>query len=216
MQISNDGNKSKPVEYSTNASPLSTDRSEGGNTEQSIGATGSAGNGGGEGKSGGAGTAALMIVSQQFHDQVNLTPQAEGNQQPENPVKGSSNELCVQIPQNGEDEGKHVELKCVNAMGEGLKEVEEEEIEMINPYQLYLKTDPEKGKGVYTPKDIAGGCVIEKSSVLVITKEQWDEGKMNDSILGEYGFCWRAGGMGIGLGLGEFGFWLISNNAIED
>jgi tRNA-specific adenosine deaminase 3 len=45
--------------------------------------------------------------------------------------------------------------------------------------------------------------LLEESPVLLLSKEEWDSGKMNDSILGSYGFCWSNGGMAIGLGMGE-------------
>lgn len=74
---------------------------------------------------------------------------------------------------------------------------------MINPLSTYIVNHPERGNGVFAPVVIRAGTVIEDSPVLVITRQQWEEGKMDDCILGSYGFCWRAGGMGIGLGLGK-------------
>jgi len=74
---------------------------------------------------------------------------------------------------------------------------------MINPQATHLKQHPERGNGVFATHPIASGSLIEESPVLLITKDQWDEGKMDDCILGEYGFCWRGGGMGIGLGSGK-------------
>jgi tRNA-specific adenosine deaminase 3 len=57
---------------------------------------------------------------------------------------------------------------------------------------------------VFASRAIPAGEVLEEAPVLVITQEEWDGGRMNDSVLGEYGFCWSRGGMGIGLGIGEF------------
>nr|XP_019049082.1 hypothetical protein I302_02863 [Kwoniella bestiolae CBS 10118]OCF28012.1 hypothetical protein I302_02863 [Kwoniella bestiolae CBS 10118] len=71
----------------------------------------------------------------------------------------------------------------------------------INPLNLHLTSHPSRGRGVFAPGPIPAGTLIEESPVLVITQREWEEGKMNDSILGSYGFCWRDGGMGIGLGL---------------
>lgn len=72
----------------------------------------------------------------------------------------------------------------------------------VNPLRTYLLKHPDRGNGVFASSDIRAGTVIEDSPVLVITRQQWDDGKMDDCVLGSYGFCWRNGGMGIGLGLG--------------
>lgn len=56
---------------------------------------------------------------------------------------------------------------------------------------------------MFANKDLRAGTKLEDAPVLVITKEQWEDGNMNDSILGEYGFCWSNGGMALGLGIGE-------------
>ena len=77
----------------------------------------------------------------------------------------------------------------------------------VNPLGLHLRSDPAnvtRGRGVYTDRRIPAGTLIEEAPVLLITKGQWEEGKMDDCILGEYGFCWTGGGQGIGLGLGMF------------
>ncbi|OCF55599.1 hypothetical protein L486_07083 [Kwoniella mangroviensis CBS 10435] len=71
----------------------------------------------------------------------------------------------------------------------------------INPLNLHLVSHPSRGRGVFAPTIIPAGTLIEESPVLVIAQREWEEGKMNDSVLGSYGFCWRDGGMGIGLGL---------------
>lgn len=75
----------------------------------------------------------------------------------------------------------------------------------MNPLGLHLLSDPHRGRGVFAPNLILAGTVIEESPVLVMSKQEWDEGKMDDTILGSYGFCWRNGGMAIGLGLGKSG-----------
>ena len=74
---------------------------------------------------------------------------------------------------------------------------------MINPLGTYLARHPERGNGVFASREIRAGTVIEDSPVLVITRQQWADGKMDDCILGSYAFCWRQGGLGIGLGSGE-------------
>nr|XP_019014852.1 uncharacterized protein I206_00939 [Kwoniella pini CBS 10737]OCF53633.1 hypothetical protein I206_00939 [Kwoniella pini CBS 10737] len=71
----------------------------------------------------------------------------------------------------------------------------------INPLKLHLVSHPLRGRGVFTPFTIPAGTIIEESPVLVISQKEWEEGNMNESILGSYGFCWKDGGMGIGLGL---------------
>jgi hypothetical protein len=76
----------------------------------------------------------------------------------------------------------------------------------VNPLGLHLRSDPTdvtRGRGVFSDRRIPAGTLIEEAPVLLITKGQWEEGKMDDCILGEYGFCWTGGGQGIGLGLGE-------------
>ncbi|OCF33284.1 hypothetical protein I316_05025 [Kwoniella heveanensis BCC8398] len=71
----------------------------------------------------------------------------------------------------------------------------------MNPLNLHLLSHPHRGRGVFAPASIPAGTLIEESPVLVITKEEWDRGRMNDCVLGSYGFCWSNGGMAIGLGL---------------
>ena len=83
-----------------------------------------------------------------------------------------------------------------------MRSVADSDNHTINPYGLYLLKDPQRGRGVFAKTLIPAGTVIEESPVLVLTKSEWEDGKMNDSILGEYGFCWSNGGMAIGLGLG--------------
>jgi hypothetical protein len=56
---------------------------------------------------------------------------------------------------------------------------------------------------VFATAPIRAGTVLEDAPVLVLTKEQWERGRMDDTILGEYGFCWANGGMALGLGIGE-------------
>lgn len=80
---------------------------------------------------------------------------------------------------------------------------DEPPFETINPQHLEVRQVPGRGRGVFATKDLGAGTKLEDAPVLVITKEQWDEGRMNDTILGEYGFCWANGGMALGLGIGE-------------
>ncbi|WWC86108.1 uncharacterized protein L201_000979 [Kwoniella dendrophila CBS 6074] len=93
---------------------------------------------------------------------------------------------------NGSDE---IEQKA------GFSELATEQPHPINPLNLHLISHPERGRGVFAPESILPGTVIEESPVLVIIKKEWEDGNMNDTILGSYGFCWKDGGMGIGLGL---------------
>jgi tRNA-specific adenosine deaminase 3 len=73
---------------------------------------------------------------------------------------------------------------------------------LVNPLGLHLLSRPGRGRGVFTSRDLPAGVTIEESPVLVLKRDEWELGKMNDTILGEYGFCWPDGGMGIALGLG--------------
>jgi tRNA-specific adenosine deaminase 3 len=57
---------------------------------------------------------------------------------------------------------------------------------------------------VFATRPIRAGTVLEEAPVLVLTQDEWENGRMNDSVLGEYGFCWSAGGMALGLGIGEW------------
>jgi len=72
----------------------------------------------------------------------------------------------------------------------------------INPLGLHLVSHSERGRGVFTEKEIKAGTLIEESPVLVLSRDEWEG--MEKSILGSYGFCWSGGGMGLGLGLGEY------------
>lgn len=96
--------------------------------------------------------------------------------------------------------------------GEKLKNRSKPTRSMINPQATHLKQHPERGNGVFATHSIASGSIIEESPVLIITKEQWENGNMDDCILGEYGFCWRGGGMGIGLGSGKINVFLTDKN----
>ena len=80
----------------------------------------------------------------------------------------------------------------------------EEEFHPINRLGLYLRTVSGRGRGVFAHQTIKAGTLIEESPVLVLTKSEWESGRMNETILGEYGFCWSNGGMALGLGLGEY------------
>ena len=73
--------------------------------------------------------------------------------------------------------------------------------EGINPLGLNIIEMPGRGRGVFAPGNLPAGTVLEHSPVLILTKDQWDQGKMNDTILGEYAFTWSNGGMALGLGL---------------
>lgn len=73
----------------------------------------------------------------------------------------------------------------------------------LNPLSLEIQTTPSAGRGVFATSDIPAQTIVEESPVLVLTKKEWDEGKLDDGVLGGYGFNWTAGGMGVGLGIGK-------------
>ncbi|WWC99544.1 hypothetical protein V866_006448 [Kwoniella sp. B9012] len=91
--------------------------------------------------------------------------------------------------------------QSIEVSSQGQSESQISEPHPINPLNLHLISHPSRGRGVFAPTIIPAGTLIEESPVLVITQREWEEGKMNNSILGSYGFCWRDSGMGIGLGL---------------
>ena len=72
----------------------------------------------------------------------------------------------------------------------------------VNPLNLHLRTTPDRGRGVFTRHSIPTGTLIEESPVLLLSKTEWDDGALDKTTLGSYGFCWTHGGMAIGLGLG--------------
>lgn len=76
-------------------------------------------------------------------------------------------------------------------------------LETINPLGLKVLQREGRGRGVFASSAIPAGTVLEDAPVLVLTKAQWDGGRMDDTVLGEYGFCWSNGGMALGLGIGE-------------
>ncbi|WVF70791.1 hypothetical protein IAT40_005585 [Kwoniella sp. CBS 6097] len=88
-----------------------------------------------------------------------------------------------------------------NASADVPPKYEDPEPHPMNPLNLYLLSHPQRGRGVFAPASIPAGTLIEESPVLVITKAEWEGGRMNDCVLGSYGFCWSNGGMAIGLGL---------------
>ncbi|WVQ85356.1 hypothetical protein IAT38_007521 [Cryptococcus sp. DSM 104549] len=71
----------------------------------------------------------------------------------------------------------------------------------MNPLNLHLLSHPTRGNGVFSPRAISAGTLIEESPVLLLSKEEWEKGEMDGTVLGSYGFCWSGGGMAIGLGL---------------
>lgn len=104
---------------------------------------------------------------------------------------------CTRIPEITANDNDDVAHDVIREAGE-----EEEGRSMINPLGTYLAKHPERGNGVFASREIRAGTVIEDSPVLIITRQQWADGKMDDCILGSYAFCWRQGGLGIGLGSG--------------
>ena len=92
--------------------------------------------------------------------------------------------------------------KTVQANGAGHGHSEGAEQHSINPHGLHLRNHAERGRGVFATYAIPAGTLLEESPVLLLTKEEWEGKKMNETIFDEYGFCWSNGGMAIGLGLG--------------
>ena len=76
----------------------------------------------------------------------------------------------------------------------------------MNPLNLHLVTTPDRGRGVFTSRLILTGTLVEESPVLVLSKAEWENGRLEGTVLGSFGFCWRNGGMAIGLGLGGYDF----------
>lgn len=77
---------------------------------------------------------------------------------------------------------------------------------ILNPIRLLIRETPSSGRGVFAPHDISAGTILEEAPVLILTKQEWEEGNLNEGVLGGYGFNWGNGGMGIGLGIGESQF----------
>lgn len=73
----------------------------------------------------------------------------------------------------------------------------------INPLRLPVVSVPGRGRGVFASDPIPANTLLEEAPVLLLSQKEWEDGKMNDTILGEYGFCWSGGGMALGLGIGE-------------
>lgn len=73
---------------------------------------------------------------------------------------------------------------------------------ILNPLRLIVRETENAGRGVFAPADIPAGSVLEEAPVLVLTKEEWETGKLNDGVLGGYAFNWSGGGMAVALGIG--------------
>jgi hypothetical protein len=190
MQIEDDAKiTNEQPKCSTYASllPGSDLRSEGG--ESIIESSDGCGDGMEESGSAGAGagTAALIVVSQLSHDQS----ETRGVSPPPSQAQVQTPSVTSALP-----------TKEVAIIGSPIDDTSNAKY-LLNPLQLHLVTHAQKGRGVYSSKAIKAGVEIEESPVLVIKREEWIKGNMNDCILGEYGFCWKSGGMGIGLGMGE-------------
>lgn len=74
---------------------------------------------------------------------------------------------------------------------------------IFNPQRLIVRETELAGRGVFAPQEIPAGTVLEEAPVLVLAKEEWETGKLNDGVLGSYAFNWSNGGMAVGLGIGE-------------
>ena len=75
---------------------------------------------------------------------------------------------------------------------------------LVNPLRLVLRETPTAGRGVFATQDIpVVGTVVERSPVLVLSKEEWERGRLEEGVLGGYAFSWSQGGMAIGLGIGK-------------
>jgi hypothetical protein len=83
----------------------------------------------------------------------------------------------------------------------------------LNPLGLHIRC-PEgssRGRGVYAPRDLKRGTLLDISPVLIIPKEQYEAagGVIDRSVLGGYVFTWnwgskggKNGDMALALGLG--------------
>jgi hypothetical protein len=78
-----------------------------------------------------------------------------------------------------------------------------EAVKYLNPLQLEIRETSKAGRGVFASSDIPAGTILEESPILVLTRAEWDEGRLDDGVLGGYAFNWSNGGMAIGLGIGQ-------------
>jgi hypothetical protein len=76
---------------------------------------------------------------------------------------------------------------------------------LLNPRHLHVHPTPNAGLGVFSNSSIPVGTVIERAPVLVLTRKEWEDGKLDSGVLGGYAFTWVGGAMAIGLGIGTFG-----------
>ncbi|KAI9473514.1 MAG: hypothetical protein EXX96DRAFT_578307 [Benjaminiella poitrasii] len=68
-------------------------------------------------------------------------------------------------------------------------------------FQLELRTDPVRGRGVFTKEKIRRNTLVEISPILFFDSKEYDDhGK--HTILDHYTYCWP-GGFGLALGLGS-------------
>lgn len=132
---------------------------------------------------------------------------------PEGPVEGErTNEEPIRTEPTktatAEEPPKDLSIKdhLVEEEQAGSNSAEKESAFRLNPLELEIRTTPAAGRGVFATRDIPARSIVEESPVLVLTKKEWDDGRLNDGVLGGYGFNWTAGGMGVGLGIGKYAF----------
>ncbi|WWD18013.1 hypothetical protein CI109_102460 [Kwoniella shandongensis] len=96
-----------------------------------------------------------------------------------------------------------------NSQSQSVSESDSDEDELShrlnpNPLRLHLLSHPERGRGVFTGSPIPAGTIIEEAPVLLFSREEYEEKKLDDTVLGSYVFNWSNGAMAIGLGMASF------------
>lgn len=122
------------------------------------------------------------------------------------PAKEESADEGIAKEESAKEEPADKEIAKEQPVNEEPAEVdsaEEEPAFRLNPLELEIRSTRAAGRGVFATQDIPARTIVEESPVLVLTKKEWDDGHLNDGVLGGYGFNWTAGGMGVGLGIGE-------------
>lgn len=74
----------------------------------------------------------------------------------------------------------------------------------LTPYKLALelRSDPIRGRGVFTREVIPKNTLVEISPILLFTKEEYaSHGKY--TVLDHYTYCWSSGSYALALGLGS-------------
>ena len=77
----------------------------------------------------------------------------------------------------------------------------------INPLDLKIENSPGKGRGLFSPADLAKDVLLETSPVLIFQADEYSQ-SIRHTILEHYVFSWRkaTGEMALALGLGTVAF----------